>query len=199
MNAIKLLETQHRHVEALFRQFEKAPNAFLKSKIFDRIASSLVAHDAIEREIFYPACEAALGKEEDILGESLVEHGLAEFSIFRADLNRETDDFEKYVTVLEEVIEHHVEEEEEDLFPKVRRALGARKLEALGLRMEARFAEAIATDFRASLRANLQQVLAGRTKTAKKPPPKVRRAAPTARTRSRGTKSATGRRPRPRV
>lgn len=165
MNAIDLLEKQHRLVESLFKRFESAEDAE-KPEIFEEIAGNLVAHDAIEREIFYPACERALG-DKDTINESLVEHGVVEFCLFRADQNRKRAEFEQYVVVLKEIVQHHVDEEEDELLPKVKRAIERDALDDLGEKMEARFEAALAGDFRRALRANLQQVLAGRTRTAR--------------------------------
>jgi hemerythrin superfamily protein len=163
VNAIDLLEKQHRLVEKLFKRFEDADDAE-KPEIFEEIASNLVAHDAIEREIFYPACERALD-DKDTIRESLVEHGLVEFCVFRADQNRKRPELEQYVTVLKEVVQHHVDEEEDELLPKVKRAIDRDALDALGEKMEARFEAALGSDFRRALRSNLQQVLAGRMRT----------------------------------
>lgn len=189
MKATDLIEKQHRVVETLFAQFEKAKGDSEKKKTFEKIAANLVAHDAIEREILYPAIERALGKDEDILQESLVEHGVVEFCLFRADQHTSSEELEAYVKVLKEVVEHHVEEEEEELVPKVEKAIGADQLEVMGAKMEARFEQAMREGFRGPLRDNLEQVLAGRTRTVKrakaaaarsvsraKAPPKRRRA-----------------------
>jgi len=171
MKATDLLIKQHRAVEDLFEQFEDAEDAEEKREIFEKLAANLVGHDAIEREIFYPACEKELSEDdEDVLQESLVEHGVVEFSLFRADENRNGEDFDKYVTVLKEIVEHHVEEEESDLLPKANSEMEDERLEELGARMEKRFEQALASDFREPLRDNLDQVLAGRTKTQKKAP-----------------------------
>jgi hypothetical protein len=169
MKANELLIQQHRDVEALFQRFEKADAPAEKREIFEELAANLVAHDAIEREIFYPACEEELGEDDDVLGESLVEHGVVEFCLYGADEHRESDDFDKYVTVLKEMVMHHVEEEEKELLPQAKRKLDADTLEKLGATMEARFEKALQEDFRKPLRSNLEQVLAGRTKTQKKP------------------------------
>jgi len=169
MKAIELLLQQHRVVEDLFEQLENADTAPEKREIFEELAANLVGHDVIERELFYPACEKALSEEDDVLGESLVEHGVVEFSLYRADANLGDDDFDKYITVLKENVEHHVEEEEEELFPKVKKAIDAEKLEELGAKMEQRFEEALEEDFRESLQESLRQVLAGKTKTHEGP------------------------------
>src|SRR5690349_2072775 len=93
MKATELLMKQHRLVEDLFEQFEEAGDATEKRELFAKLAQNLVAHDAIEREIFYPACEKELGSEDEVLGESLVEHGLVEFCLFRADQRQTAEDF----------------------------------------------------------------------------------------------------------
>jgi hypothetical protein len=173
MNATELLRKQHREISSLFKQLEKAKQDEKKREIFEELAANLVAHDAIERELFYPACEKELGMTTE-LGEALVEHGLVEFSLYQADQAQDHDDFEFKCTVLEEVVEHHVEEEEKEFLPSAEKALGKRRLGELGSEMEARFDEARSEDFRAPLHENLKQVLAGAIKptngrSAKKP------------------------------
>lgn len=167
MKAHELLKQQHKIVKSLFKEFEDAEDED-KAEVFERLAGNLVAHDAIERELFYPACEKALSgeDEEDVLGESLVEHGVVEFCLFRADKNRaKPKELEKYVTVLKEMVMHHVKEEEDELLPKAKKAMEAERLELLGAEMEKRFAQALKSDFRRPLRENLKQVLEGKAKT----------------------------------
>ena len=167
MKATELLEKQHREVERLFDDIESAKGRSAKKKLFDELAASLVAHDAIEREIFYPACEKKMGMTDD-LGEAIAEHGVVEFCVFRADTARTDEDFEACVTVLQESLHHHVREEENEFFPKAARALGAEKLEALGAAMEDRFESALEKDFRIGLQKNLGQVLEGAVKTSRR-------------------------------
>lgn len=193
MKATDLLIKQHRLVDELFEQFEEAESTREKRQIFEKLAANLVGHDAIEREIFYPACEEELGEEDDVLGESLVEHGVVEFCLFRADQNRDGDEFDKYVTVLKEVVQHHVKEEEKELFPKVKRKLDSATLEELGGTMEARFEEALEEDFREPLRENLEQVLAGKTKTQKKSASRPPASKTTARKSTTAARTATRR------
>lgn len=173
MKATELLIKQHRLVEELFEQLEEAEGKEQRD-IFEKLAANLVGHDAIEREIFYPACDEALGKEDDVLGESLVEHGVVEFCLYRADKNLRGEDFDKYVKVLKEMVMHHVKEEEKELLPKVKREIDSDELEELGTRMEQRFAQALRSDFREPLQSNLVQVLEGKTRTAKEPPKSVK-------------------------
>jgi hemerythrin-like domain-containing protein len=166
VDAIQLLKEQHREVEDLFAAATKASGAE-REQIFDELLTALVSHDAIEREIFYPECERALGDVE-ILGESLVEHGLVEFSLHLCDEARKKDDFEHKLVVLKEVVEHHVEEEEKELFPKLKKELDKEDLEALGERLEKRFEAAKKADARAALRDSLKNVLGGSLTRAKR-------------------------------
>lgn len=140
MNAVELLESQHREVEKLFSRIESAKGSSEKQKLFDTIADKLAVHAAIEEHQFYPMVKAK--RTEDILLESLEEHVGIKRVI--ADLLRTSpgdDTFDAKVKVLKEQVEHHVEEEESDLFPKVRKLLDASQLEALGQEMSAEQAE----------------------------------------------------------
>jgi hemerythrin superfamily protein len=167
MKATDLLKAQHKVVKKLFAQIEEAKDEDQKAELFQELAQNLVAHDGIEREIFYPACEEKMGMT-DLLGEAMVEHGVIEFSLHLADEAIGDDDFDHKVTVLSEMVEHHVEEEEGEFFPKVEKALGAARLEELGATMEARFEEAKAADFHPPLHQNLRLVLDGVTEAAGK-------------------------------
>jgi len=169
MKATELLKTQHKLVRDLFERIENSDDYGEKRQLFEQLATNLVAHDAIEREIFYPACEEAMGMT-DLLGEALVEHGLVEFSLFQVDQaiqsqGEEKDELDYKCTVLKEVVEHHVQEEEEEFFPKVEKALGEQQLEDLAEEMEELFEDHTQKDFRPALYANLRQVLAGAVKT----------------------------------
>ena len=98
---------------------------------------------------------------DDELGEALVEHGVIEFCLYQANEAIGKPDFAFKCKVLQELVEHHVEEEEEEFFPKTERALGADLLEALGEEMADAFDEAREDDFQAPLYENLRQVFAG--------------------------------------
>ena len=111
-DAITLLRNDHREVEKLFKEFESAKGDGRKEKLARQICLELSVHTALEEEIFYPACEGAV--EEDLLKESYVEHDAAKLLI--AEIiggSGESDEFfDSKVKVLQEEIEHHVEEEE---------------------------------------------------------------------------------------
>ena len=178
MDAIEFLTAQHREVSSLFEAIEKADAQEEKARLFRELAGKLVGHDGIERELFYPACEEAMGMD-DLLGEALVEHGVVEFSLYEADQSIGEADFDFKVKVLQELVEHHVEEEEKELFPKVRKALGDEKLASLGEDLEDAFEDTQQADYHQPLFENLRQVLAGVLKTVPaeeaKPPRNTRR------------------------
>jgi hemerythrin superfamily protein len=121
-DAIALLKEDHRTVEKLFKDFESAKGDGRKEKLARQICLELSIHTKIEEEIFYPACDGKI--EEDLLKEALVEHDSAKLLVAEIEAgNGQTDDFfDAKVQVLSEQIEHHVEEEEKELFPEVRKA-----------------------------------------------------------------------------
>ena len=138
LDAIALLKQDHRTVEDLFAQFEKASGDGRKQTIAEQICLELSVHAKIEEEIFYPACEGKV--EEDLLKEAYVEHDGAKQLIAQIMAGEPSDEFyEAKVTVLQEQIEHHVEEEEkrmEGLFSQARKA--GLDMDALGAQLAAR-------------------------------------------------------------
>ncbi len=140
MKATQLLETQHRQVEQLFQRIEGGESAALTE-----LANSLVGHMAIEQEIFYPAVHAA---EPDKIAESFEEHSVAELALKRALRTDPSDDqFDARVKVLKELILHHVEEEEQELFPAIEKKLSADALDELAAKMSTRFDEVVADGY----------------------------------------------------
>ena len=123
-DAIALLKNDHREVEELFEQFEKAKGDGRKEKLALQICKELTIHTMLEEEIFYPACEGKV--EEDLLKESFVEHDAAKVLIAEIEAGEPSDEFfDSKVKVLKEEIEHHVEEEErpkKGLFAQAREA-----------------------------------------------------------------------------
>lgn len=138
MNAIDLLKSQHRTVEKLFSKIAGAKEDAKKQELFNQVADALAAHAAIEEHQFYPAVKAK--RTEDILLESLQEHlGVKRViaDLLKTPAGDQT--FDAKIKVLKEQVEHHVEEEESDLFPKVKKLLDVEYLEALGQEMSAEF------------------------------------------------------------
>ena len=140
-DATHLLMEDHRKVEGLFEQYEKAGGDGRKEKIARQICTELKVHSMIEEEIFYPALRGKI--EGDALDEAYVEHDGAKLLINEIEAGGPDDDFyEAKVKVLKEQIEHHVEEEEKsrgNLFQQARAT--DVDLEALGEQMAARKAE----------------------------------------------------------
>ena len=137
-DAIALLKDDHRTVEELFEQFAKASGDGRKQKLAEQICMELSIHAKIEEEIFYPACDGKV--EEDLLKEAYVEHDGAKVLIAQIMAGGPDNEFyDAKVTVLQEQIEHHVEEEEkrmEGLFSQARKA--GLDMDALGLELAAR-------------------------------------------------------------
>jgi hemerythrin superfamily protein len=121
-DAIALLKNDHRTVEKLFKDFEDAKGEGRKEKLARRICLELSVHTKIEEEIFYPACEGKI--DGDQLKEAYVEHDAAKLLMAEIEAgNGESDEFfDAKVQVLSEQVEHHVKEEEDELFPEVRKA-----------------------------------------------------------------------------
>ena len=145
MNALDLLKHQHRETEELFEKLENAPME-QKQACFNALADALAVHTAIEEKHFYPA--AATGPEvNELLRAAAEEHlGIKRFIADLLELDVDHPTFEAKVGVLEEQVEHHVREEEEELFPKVAKVLDERALEALGQVMEAMTKSLAGTD-----------------------------------------------------
>lgn len=144
MDAIALLKDDHRTVEELFKSFENASGDERKEKLAREICRELIIHAKIEEEIFYPACDGKV--EEDLLKEAYVEHDAAKVLITEILAGGPDDEFyDAKVKVLQEEIEHHVEEEEkrmEGMFSQARKA--GLDMDALGEKLAARKSELMA-------------------------------------------------------
>ena len=137
LDAVALLKADHRKVEGLFAQFEAAKGDGKKKSLAEQICMELTVHTRIEEDIFYPACEGKV--EEDLLKEAYVEHDAAKVLIAEIEAGGPDDEFyDAKVKVLSEMIEHHVEEEEqrvEGMFSQARKA--GLDMDALGDAMAA--------------------------------------------------------------
>ncbi|SEO13244.1 Hemerythrin HHE cation binding domain-containing protein [Rhodospirillales bacterium URHD0017] len=110
-DAIALIKEDHRKVEKLFASFEKARDEDRKKALARQICTELTIHAMVEEEIFYPACQGSI-EDEDVLDEAYVEHDGAKVLISEIMSNINARFFEAKVTVLSEMIKHHVKEEE---------------------------------------------------------------------------------------
>ena len=142
-DAVALLKADHRTVEKLFEDFEKAKGDGRKKELAERICLELTVHTRIEEEIFYPACEGKV--DEDLLKEAYVEHDGAKVLIAEIEAGGPDDEFyDAKMTVLSEQIEHHVKEEEqrmEGMFSQARRA--GLDMDELGERLRVRKKELV--------------------------------------------------------
>jgi hemerythrin-like domain-containing protein len=135
-DAIALLKADHAKVSAMFAQYDKLGDKAQAKKeaLARKICNELKVHTQIEEEIFYPATRAALPREDDLLDEAQVEHDGAKDLIAQLDAMKPGDDlFDAKVTVLGEYIKHHVKEEQNEMFPKVRKT--RLDLRELGMRL----------------------------------------------------------------
>lgn len=139
VDAIKLLKDDHKQVKAWFKEFDKTDDDAKKQQLADSICMALTVHAQIEEEIFYPAAYEALD-EDDMIDEAEVEHASAKQLIADIEASKVGEPlFDARVTVLGEYIDHHVEEEENEMFPECKAS--GMDLKALGERMAARKAE----------------------------------------------------------
>ena len=140
-DALQLLMSEHREVKAMFQQYQKLADAGGKGDermlLASQICVALALHTQVEEEILYPAAREALASDEDIVDEAYVEHAGAKNLI--AQLKTMTSDqplFDAKVKVLGEYIDHHVKEEERQMFPQARRA--DLDLDELGMQLQQR-------------------------------------------------------------
>ena len=141
-DAIKLLKDDHKEVKTYFKQYEDLEDDVEKQALADKICLALTVHAQIEEEIYYPATRAAID-DDDLLDEAEVEHTTAKQLIAEIQAMKAGDRlFDAKVTVLGEYINHHVEEEEGEMFPESRGS--DLDLKALGVQLAERKAELMA-------------------------------------------------------
>jgi len=131
MDAIVLLRTQHREVEKLFKAVDKGDLS-----VVPEICAALEEHARIEEDVFYPAVRDEVPEEVSTILESLEEHLIVKRLVAElSQMQRDDDAYEAKATVLAENVRHHVREEEDELFPVVRSALGRKRLVELAEEM----------------------------------------------------------------
>jgi hypothetical protein len=156
VKATDLLTQQHRKVKSIFKKLEHGRGD--TGALLLELANDLAAHMAIEHELFYPAVGEL---DEFMIHESFEEHALGEIAIKRLlSADPEDEGFKAKVTAARELIEHHADEEEEELFPKVDKTIDADRLKALGKEMKARFDVLAADGYEAVLPKGYGKTLA---------------------------------------
>ncbi|MGH8452263.1 hemerythrin domain-containing protein [Pseudomonas sp.] len=151
MNAIDLLKTDHEKVKAILTQLSESTDRAVKKRtdLLDKLEMEITIHTQLEEQILYPAFKAAGGKDEaEMYFEAKEEHRTVD-SLVLPDLKATdptTPEFAGRVKVVKELLEHHIEEEETDMFPKAKKLLSKSKLDQLGEQM---------LELKASLKKNL--------------------------------------------
>ena len=137
-DAIVLLKEDHKQIRRLFKQFQEAGSdaKARKGKIVEQILEALTVHTYLENECMYPRTRELLPDLEDDVLESYEEHHVADVLCTElASMSPDDERFDAKTTVLIESVTHHIEEEEQDWFPKVRQGLGRKQLQEIGARM----------------------------------------------------------------
>jgi len=141
MNAIDLLKADHEKVKGILSQLSESTDRALKKRVelLDKLEMEITIHTQLEEQILYPAFKEAGGKEEDeTYYEAKEEHRTVD-SLVLPDLkgtDPSTPEFAGRVKVVKELLEHHIEEEETEMFPKAKKLLGKAKLDEMGEQME---------------------------------------------------------------
>ena len=137
MNAIDLLERDHERMKALMTRATAANGEERREELLSELRTQLVAHERMEEEVFYPPLRDEK-KTHDIVLEGYEEHHVADLILDELlETPADTDVWQAKMKVLKESIEHHIKEEEEEMFKKARKVLSETELEELGTQMEA--------------------------------------------------------------
>ena len=135
-DAIVFLKEEHKQVKRVFREFRAAENSRARGRLVRQMIEMLTVHTYLENEIMYPEVRKLLPEIEDDVLESYEEHHVADMLCLELWSMDPTDrHYEAKATVLIENVEHHIEEEEQEWFPKVREGLSRAQLQDLGKRM----------------------------------------------------------------
>ena len=137
-DAIVLLKQDHQEIRKVFADFEKAgPAAYVaKGRLVDRMIELLTVHTYIENEVMYPRVRELLPELEDDVLESYEEHHVADVLVVElAAMKPDAERFAAKTTVLIENVRHHMDEEEQEWFPRVREGLGRSTLQEIGADM----------------------------------------------------------------
>lgn len=145
-DAIALLREDHRKVMELLESLERATGA-RRTKLLGQIEQELTVHTQIEEEIFYPAYREAARKKDDqtMYYEAVEEHNVVKTFLPEAGSGENNEELKAKAKVLKELVEHHAEEEEKDMFPRAKQTMEREELRELGERMEARKRELMGT------------------------------------------------------
>ncbi len=163
-DAIALLKQDHQKVRQLLKRLESNGT----EELLDQIENELKVHTQIEEEIFYPAFKEAAQsqKDEHIYYEALEEHHVVDLVIPEIKASSEgSAQFDAKAKVLKDLVEHHAEEEESEMFPKARRAMGAARLRELGEELQQRKQELMSGG---TFKRMLKPIMGGRSRNRRR-------------------------------
>src|SRR5437667_3481487 len=160
MDAISLLKKDHGTVRQLLKRLESSTENGRgdSGELLRQVENELKIHKQIEEELFYPAYRDAVQSEEDqkLYYEAFEEHHVVDLVMPEIKSSRKnSDEFAAKAKVLKDLVEHHAEEEETEMFPKARKAMGAAELRELGMRLKER-KEELAGGFTGRIQKMLQ-------------------------------------------
>ncbi|WP_392888667.1 hemerythrin domain-containing protein [Pseudomonas migulae] len=141
MNAIDLLQADHERVKGILTQLSESTDRGIKKRteLLAKLEMEIAIHTRLEEEILYPAYRKAGGKEQEVMYHEAKEEHRTVDSLVLPDLkvtDPSTPEFAGRVKVVKELLEHHIEEEETEMFPQAKKLLGKATLEELGAQME---------------------------------------------------------------
>jgi hemerythrin superfamily protein len=135
-NALDLIKHDHDRIKKMFKQALDADDPSRRSELLQRIRAELIAHERMEEDIFYPALRSASDKATDIVLEGYEEHHVIDMILDEMfEVPEDTDQWHAKLKVLHETLEHHIDEEEGEMFQKARKAMSSDTLDELGRKM----------------------------------------------------------------
>ena len=136
LNALELIKDDHDRIKDMFEQALAADDPVERGDLLQNIRAELMAHERMEEDVFYPALRAASDKAKDIVLEGYEEHHVIDLILDELfDVPENTDQWHAKLKVLHENLEHHIEEEEKEMFKRARKTLSAETLDELGRKM----------------------------------------------------------------
>ena len=136
LNALDLIKDDHNRIKEMFEQALTADDPAERGELLQRIRAELIAHERMEEEIFYPALRSTSEKAKDIVLEGYEEHHVIDMILDEMfEVPEDTDQWHAKLKVLHENLEHHIEEEEEEMFARAKKAMSREALAELGQKM----------------------------------------------------------------
>jgi hemerythrin superfamily protein len=136
LNALDLIKHDHDELKKMFKQALDSDDAAERAELMQRIRAELIAHERMEEDIFYPALRGASDKAKDIVLEGYEEHHVIDLILDEMfEVPEDSDQWQAKLKVLHENLEHHIEEEEGEMFKRARKALSSDALDELGQKM----------------------------------------------------------------